>query len=93
MKVLLADVSNKTINFIYLRKQLLLSYYSLQETVKREALNGVFDIDTTKVFTPAVLVGLNLLCACVCVCVCVCMHACVRVCGYPPKWLQQSFEF
>ena len=30
----------------------------IQETVRREALNGVYDIDTVKVVTPAVLVGL-----------------------------------
>ena len=41
----------------------------LQETVQREAYNGVYDINTTKVVTPAVLVGV-----CVCVCVCVCVY-------------------
>ena len=30
----------------------------LEETASREALNGVYDIDTVKVVTPAVLVGL-----------------------------------
>ena len=30
----------------------------IQETVTREALNGVYDIDTVKVVTPAVQVGL-----------------------------------
>ena len=30
----------------------------LQETVRREAVNGVYDIDTVKVVTPAVLVGI-----------------------------------
>ena len=30
----------------------------LQETVRREALNGVYDIDIVKVVTPAVQVGL-----------------------------------
>ena len=30
----------------------------LEEPVTREALNGVYDIDTVKVVTPAVLVGL-----------------------------------
>ena len=30
----------------------------LQKTVRREALNGVYDIDTVKVVTPAVLVWL-----------------------------------
>ena len=43
----------------------------------REALNGVYNISTVKVVTPAVLVGVYL-CVCgVCVCVCVC------VCGVP----------
>ena len=42
----------------------------LQETVQREAINGVYDIVTTKVVTPAVLVRL-----------CVCGHGCVVVDG------------
>ena len=51
--------------------------------MEREALNGVYDIDTVKVVTPAVLVGLLSLslslCVCVCVCVCVvCVCVCVR---------------
>ena len=39
----------------------------LQETVRRKALNGVYDIDTVKVVTPAVLVWLNVYAVCVCV--------------------------
>ena len=47
----------------------------LQETVQREAYNGVYDINIIKVVTPAVLVG-------VCVCMCVSLFVCVCMCVY-----------
>ena len=58
----------------------------LQETVRREALNGVYDIDTVKVVTPAVLVRLyvyvHLHCVYLPVCVCVRMCVCILTSMY-----------
>lgn len=63
----LAPYVNHELSFhLIISVKLLYSFCRLGETVKREALNGVFDIDTIKVVTPAVLVGQNCVCLCVC---------------------------
>ena len=59
--------------------------------MQRVAYNGVYDISTTKVVTPAVLVGVR---ACVYVCVCVggCMGAGVNILEYMNIHLWHFFQ-